>query len=82
MMPSELAIFVRVSQHMVRSWNGKDFMDRSYVTAVSEEKSIATYLAKKGSETLIEYIPFDEIPVKSPNASPMDFSINGTLNRA
>ncbi|GFW54356.1 hypothetical protein TNCV_3703161 [Trichonephila clavipes] len=34
-------------------------------------KSTASYLVKKESETGMEPIPFDEIPVKSPNASPI-----------
>ncbi|GFT61539.1 hypothetical protein TNCV_34001 [Trichonephila clavipes] len=37
---------------------------------------------KKESETGIKYIAFDEIPVKSPNASPVDFSAFGLLERA
>ncbi|GFY05210.1 hypothetical protein TNCV_2206561 [Trichonephila clavipes] len=36
-------------------------------------KSNAVYLAKKESETGIKCIPFDEISVKSTDASPINF---------
>lgn len=36
-------------------------------------KSTAAYLVKEESEARIKCIPFDEIPVKSPDASQMDF---------
>ena len=39
--------------------------------------STTAYLAKKESETGIKCIPLDEIPVKSPDASPMDFRAFG-----
>ena len=45
-------------------------------------KSTATYLAKKELETGIKCIPFNEIPVKSPDAYPMDFCAFGLLKRA
>ncbi|GFW96636.1 uncharacterized protein TNCV_2846931 [Trichonephila clavipes] len=45
-------------------------------------KSIAAYLAKKESETGIKCIPFDEISVKSHDASPTDFCAFGLLKRA
>ena len=45
-------------------------------------QSTTAYLAKKESETGIKYIPFDGIPVKSPDASPMDFCAFGLLKRA
>ncbi|GFS52829.1 hypothetical protein TNCV_3122281 [Trichonephila clavipes] len=35
-------------------------------------KSTAAYLAKKESETGIKCVPFDEIPVKSHDTSPID----------
>ena len=45
-------------------------------------KSTTTYLAKKESETEIKCIPFGEIPVKSHEASRMDFCAFGLLKRA
>ncbi|GFX89214.1 uncharacterized protein TNCV_1339131 [Trichonephila clavipes] len=44
-------------------------------------KSTATYLAKKESETGIKCIPFDEIRVKSPNTSLMDFCVLSLLKQ-
>ncbi|GFU87782.1 hypothetical protein TNCV_3229431 [Trichonephila clavipes] len=44
-------------------------------------KSAAVYLAKKESETGIKCIPFDEICVKSSDASPMYFCAFGLLKR-
>ena len=40
-------------------------------------KLITAYSAKKGSETRIKCIPFDEISVKSPDTSPMDICAFG-----
>ncbi|GFS87476.1 uncharacterized protein TNCV_207871 [Trichonephila clavipes] len=45
-------------------------------------KSKAAYSTNKESETEIRCIPFGEIPVKSPDASPMDFSAFCLLKRA
>ncbi|GFW37488.1 uncharacterized protein TNCV_860951 [Trichonephila clavipes] len=45
-------------------------------------KSTTAYLAKKESETGIKCIPFDEVRVKSPYASAMDFCVLGLLKRA
>ncbi|GFW95429.1 uncharacterized protein TNCV_1721311 [Trichonephila clavipes] len=61
----------------IHTLNGKDIdkvelhMDK---TSSHTSKSTAAYLAKKESETGINYIPFDDIVrVKSPYASVMDF---------
>ncbi|GFW44624.1 hypothetical protein TNCV_4481691 [Trichonephila clavipes] len=45
-------------------------------------KSTVIYLANNESEIGIKCIPFDEIPVKSPGASPMDLCAFGLLKRA
>ena len=44
-------------------------------------KSTTTYLAKKEPETRIKCISFDEISVKWPEASPMDFCAFDLLKR-
>ncbi|GFV99550.1 uncharacterized protein TNCV_5079141 [Trichonephila clavipes] len=64
----------------IPSLYGKDFdkvqlhMDRA---SSHTSKSTATYLAKKESETGMKYIPFDEIHIKSPYASAMNFCAFG-----
>ncbi|GFV96414.1 uncharacterized protein TNCV_2869911 [Trichonephila clavipes] len=45
-------------------------------------KLTAAYLAKEESETRIKCIPFDEIRIKSPYLSAMDFCAFGLLKRA
>ena len=40
-------------------------------------KSTAVYFEKKESETGIKCVSLDEIPVKSPDAQPMDFCAFG-----
>lgn len=45
-------------------------------------RSTATHLATLEQETGIRSIPFTDIPVKSPDASPMDFCAFGLLKRA
>src|ERR1700678_118632 len=45
-------------------------------------KSTQAYLARMATETGINAIPYSEIPVISPDASPMDFCGFGLLNRA
>lgn len=45
-------------------------------------KSTAAYLSKKGSETGRKCIPFNKIPVKSSEASPIDICASGLLKRA
>ncbi|GFX51580.1 DDE-1 domain-containing protein [Trichonephila clavipes] len=44
-------------------------------------KSSATYLARKKSETEIKCIPLDKTPLKSPDASPMEFRAFGLLKQ-
>ncbi|GFW86040.1 hypothetical protein TNCV_1968481 [Trichonephila clavipes] len=46
-----------------------------------KSKSTAAYLAKKDTETVIKCFPFDEIRVKSPYASVMNFCAFGLLKR-
>ena len=53
-----------------------------YKASSHQSKSTTVYLAKKESETGIKCIPFDEIPVKSSDASPIDFCVVGLLKQA
>lgn len=45
-------------------------------------RSTAIFLSNLCDETKINVIPFKSIPVKSPDASPMDFCVFGLLKRA
>ena len=44
--------------------------------------STCTFLEEMEQETGIKSIPFDHIPVKSPDCSPMDFCVFGLLKQA
>ncbi|GFS53046.1 hypothetical protein TNCV_331521 [Trichonephila clavipes] len=55
-------------EKLTKSWS---HMDKA---SSHTSNSIVAYLAKKGSETGIKCILFDEIPVKSPDASQMILS--------
>ena len=45
-------------------------------------KSTTAYLGKKDIERVIKWIPLDEILLKPPDASPMDFGAFGLLKRS
>lgn len=45
-------------------------------------KSTVAYMARMATETGIRAIPFSAIPVKSPDAAPMDYCAFGLLKRA
>ncbi|GFU57306.1 hypothetical protein TNCV_3634921 [Trichonephila clavipes] len=50
-------------------------------TQATITKLTAAYLAEKEPEIEIKCIPFDEIPVKPPDAPPMNFCAFGLLKR-
>ena len=45
-------------------------------------KSTVAYLAKEESEIGMKFIPFNDIPIESPDVSPMDFCTFGSFKRA